>query len=113
MQRCLARITCANLKPTRSTSNSTSLLEALNPNCSEYFILKHSGLGELRTRLVPHPLSFEDPLMYKSHVKAGRVTIGDSFATKLEFKDTLPSSLGVNSTMKFVITWLLMATLGR
>lgn len=104
MQRCLVPTTCANLKLTKSTSYSASLLYVLNPNHIGYSILRHSSLDELRTRPAPHLLSFKDPSTYKSYVGAERVVIVDFSATELESGDTSPFSLGVSLAMKFATT---------
>lgn len=104
MQTCLASTTYANIKSAKSVSYFASLWEALNPSYSAYSILKHSSLGELKTKPAPHSLSFEDLSTYKSHVKARRVIARNFSTLKLKSRVTLPSSLRVSLTMKFATT---------
>lgn len=104
MQRCLALTICANLRPARNISYSALLLEALNLSHTAYSILRHSSLSELRTRPTPHPLSFEDPSTYQSHVGVGTIDARDSSAVEFKSRDISPSSLDVSSNMKSVTT---------
>ncbi|KAF3456005.1 hypothetical protein FNV43_RR00648 [Rhamnella rubrinervis] len=49
----------ASFKPICGLSYSTLLLDALNPSRATYSTFTH--FGEVRTRLTPHPCSFENP----------------------------------------------------
>lgn len=67
MSNCLAPITCANLKPTKSTSYAALLLKALKPSLNAYLIFRCLSVRDLKTNLC-HYHHLENPFAWKVQV---------------------------------------------
>ena len=94
--RVLASRTCARLNPVRSALYSASLLVVWNYNLTAFFRISPSG--DMKTTPVPPTFLVADPFVWVVHV----FFWGSYFSWEW-----------VNSTMKSVRTWALIATQGE